>query len=39
VAMNSELNDSVSKPIDIDDLQACLNRWVGRDARGALIAA
>jgi CheY-like chemotaxis protein len=33
------MNDRVSKPIDIDDLRGCLNRWVGRDARGEAIAA
>jgi signal transduction histidine kinase/ActR/RegA family two-component response regulator len=33
------MNDRVSKPIEIEDLQACLARWVGRDASGQLIAA
>jgi signal transduction histidine kinase/ActR/RegA family two-component response regulator len=33
------MNDRVSKPIDIDALQACLNRWVGRDSTGEAIAA
>jgi signal transduction histidine kinase/CheY-like chemotaxis protein len=33
------MNDRVSKPIEIADLQACLARWVGRDASGVLIAA
>jgi signal transduction histidine kinase/ActR/RegA family two-component response regulator len=31
--------DSVEKPIDIEALQACLLRWVGRDADGRAIAA
>jgi CheY-like chemotaxis protein/nitrogen-specific signal transduction histidine kinase len=31
--------DSVEKPIDIEDLHACLLRWVRRDAEGEPIAA
>ena len=31
--------DSVDKPIDIANLQACLARWVGRDAKGRALAA
>ncbi len=30
--------DSVEKPIDIEDLHACLLRWTGRDAEGHAIA-
>jgi signal transduction histidine kinase/CheY-like chemotaxis protein len=33
------MNGRVSKPIEIEDLQACLSHWVGRDARGETIAA
>jgi signal transduction histidine kinase/CheY-like chemotaxis protein len=28
--------DSVDKPVNIQDLHACLSRWVGREASGAL---
>ncbi|TAJ69618.1 MAG: response regulator [Phenylobacterium sp.] len=31
--------DSVEKPIDLENLHACLLRWVGRDAEGRAIAA
>jgi len=31
--------DSVEKPIDVEDLHACLLRWAGRDAEGRAIAA
>ncbi|MBI1197103.1 MAG: response regulator [Phenylobacterium sp.] len=31
--------DSVEKPIDVEDLHACLMRWAGRDAEGRAIAA
>jgi signal transduction histidine kinase/ActR/RegA family two-component response regulator len=31
--------DSVGKPINIETLHACLERWVGRDAAGEILAA
>ncbi|MBU1376497.1 MAG: response regulator [Alphaproteobacteria bacterium] len=31
--------DSVGKPVEIEDLHACLVRWVGRDATGEVVAA
>jgi signal transduction histidine kinase/ActR/RegA family two-component response regulator len=33
------MNGAVSKPIEIEDLQACLVQWIGRDAEGHSVAA
>jgi signal transduction histidine kinase/ActR/RegA family two-component response regulator len=33
------MNDRVSKPLNIEDLHACLVRWIGRDSEGHARAA
>jgi signal transduction histidine kinase/ActR/RegA family two-component response regulator len=38
-AFAAGMNDSVSKPIEIENIQACLGKWIGRDAEGQSIAA
>jgi signal transduction histidine kinase/CheY-like chemotaxis protein len=37
--MAAGMVDRVSKPIEIANLQACLERWIGRDAKGETLAA